>query len=1104
MLFLCCSLFACQSDSDSGSTSNSTTTEQPASTNAGTGTGFQLLSPEQSGVQFANNLTEDTEQNYLNFEYIYNGGGVAVGDINNDGLPDLYFSGNEVPNKLYLNKGNLKFEDITEQAGVAADEGWYTGVSMVDINNDGWLDIYVCKSDWRKKGNYDRRNLLYINQGDGTFQEKAEEYRLAENGYSIQASFFDYDKDGDLDVYITNHPMEFGRPIKNRDQKVANPPEAVRDKLYRNNGKNTFSEVGKKAGIVNYSHGLGIVTADVNQDGWVDVYVTNDYDEPDFLYLNQGDGTFKESLQEMTGHISLFAMGVDIADINNDALPDIMTTEMLPESYKRSKTNMASMEPERFVEMTQTGLHHQYMHNSLQLNRGNQQFSEISQLSGISKTDWSWACLISDYNNDGWKDIFVANGYKRDVFDKDFAKKSAKIIHKNNGNIPLYDLYEIMPSTKLTNYLYQNNGDLTFSKKSPEWGLKEETLTQGAAIADLDLDGDLDLVLNNLDDPAMVYRNLTNDQNNYLRIQLKGGLFNQHGLGAKVTIRYDGTEQYQEMITVRGYQSSSEPVLHFGLGQTKTVEAVEVVWLNGQVSQLKDVASNQVLTIDQKEASGKYAAEASSQPLLAERSKNLLDQPFVHQENTFDDYQVQVLLPHKLSQLGPFTAVGDVNGDGLEDFYVGGAMNQAGALYLQRQGGFKKQKVALFETDKTYEDMDALFFDADQDGDQDLYVVSGGTELPAKHAFYQDRLYLNDGRGGFSKSTGLPQILASGSCVEAHDFDKDGDLDLFVGGRVIPNLYPYSTQTYLFRNDGGTFTDIALETSRGLVLQGMVTSAVWTDFDQDGAEDLIVVGEWMPIKFFKNQNGAFVEVTDQYGMSNTVGWWNKIVATDFDQDGDEDFVIGNLGLNYKFHASNEKPFHVYCDDFDGNQTMDIVLAKYDGDTRVPIRGRQCSSEQMPFVAQKFPTYNAFADASVDDILGEQIGEALHYEARIFESIILVNEGGQYQIKKLPVEAQFSTINGIVPGDFDDDGHIDLLLAGNMYGSEPETTRADASIGLLLKGDAQHNFTALAPSESGFVVPYDVKDLQTIQLGKNKQTAILVTCNDDALRVYTEL
>ncbi len=1102
--YLCClSLFigsfsACQSDateSTDSTSSNSTTNNQK-------GGGFELLSPGRSGIKFANNLTEDVEQNYLNFEYIYNGGGVAIGDINNDGLPDVYFSGNEVPNKLYLNKGDLKFEDITDVAGVAADDGWYTGVSMVDINSDGWLDIYVCKSDWRKKGEYNRQNLLYINQKDGTFEEKAKAYGLAENGYSIQASFFDYDKDGDLDVYITNHPMEFGSPVKDRDRKVANPPDATRDKLYENTGKNNFREIGKKAGIVNYAHGLGIVTADIDKDGWIDIYVTNDYEEPDFLYINQKDGTFKEEVQKMTNHISLFAMGVDIADINNDGWADIMTTEMLPENYKRSKTNMASMNPEKLTRMVKGGMHHQYMHNSLQLNRGNGRFSEISQLAGISKTDWSWACLLDDYDNDGLKDLFVANGYKRDVFDKDFAKESAKIIAKNNGKVPLHDLYEIMPSTKLTNYIYKNNGDLTFTNVSDQWGMDQKTFSQGAAIADLDQDGDLDLVINNLDDEAMIYENkASGNGNNYLKLKLKGKLFNTNGLGAKVTLNYNGTKQFKEMIMVRGFQSSSEPVMHFGLGDLSQIDEVIVEWLDGKTSVMKAVKTNQTLSLDYKDANGSKNISAASNQLFVEETNKILDQPFKHKENKFDDYKVQVLLPHKLSQLGPFTTTGDVNGDGLEDFYIGGAMNQTGALYLQTSKGFKRKKVSAFEKDKSHEDMDALFFDADQDGDLDLYVVSGGTELPAKDAFYHDRLYTNNGKGIFTKSSEIPETLASGSCVEAFDYDQDGDLDLFVGGRVIPNMYPYSTQTYLLRNDNGTFVDVAIETSREMVLQGMVTDAVWTDFNKDGAYDLIVVGEWMPVKFFQNQSGNFVEVTEQMGMSETTGWWNTITESDIDGDGDQDFILGNLGSNYKFHASPEKPFHIYSADFDGNKSMDIVLVKYDGDNEVPVRGRQCSSEQMPFVAQKFPSYNSFADAKVEDIFGENLEKALHYEAKLFESILLINDGGTYRIKKLPVEAQFSSVNSILTADFNQDGHLDLLLGGNLFGSEAETTRADASLGLLLTGNGEGDFKAMTPKTSGFNIPYDVKNMELIKIGKNKKAAVLVACNDDALRVF---
>lgn len=1097
--FFC--LWSCQSDPNS-SDQQEVKNQSP--------TQFILKKSRQTGINFSNTIAEDQQKNYFNFEYIYMGGGVGMGDINNDGLLDLYFSGNQQPNKLYLNKGGFKFEDITAKAGVAGDEHWYTGVNMVDINADGLLDIYVCKGGWEK--NFTRRkNELFINNGDLTFTESAKAYGLDESGHSIQASFFDYDLDGDLDVYITNHPINYNLSLQERLQKRTRPDEAERDKLYQNNGDNTFTEVARAAGIVNYGHGLGLVTADINQDGYPDIYVANDYKEPDYLYINDGNGRFVNKIETYTGHISFNSMGVDIADINNDGYEDIFVTEMLPDDHKRSKTNMAPMNAKMFFGMLQLGLHYQYMQNTFQLNRGpvpgnpsDVRFSEVGQLAGLAKTDWSWACLMEDFDNDGFKDIFIANGFKRDVFDNDYKAKAEEEAKKRGGRLSLEKLYEIMPATKLSNFFYHNKGDgLSFENKSKAWGLGQETLSQGAVTGDLDNDGDLDLVVNNLDQEAFIYENQSeHNGNHYLQLQLEAG--DGHPLsiiGTKVTLKNKGQLQFQALKSARGYQSSPSRIMHFGLGKTAQVEQIIISWTDGKKTILEDVATDQLLTVSYADAQAVDIPVPAIKSLFVDQTSERLSPVFKHQENDFYDFQNQVLLPHSMSKLGPFFAVGDLNGDQLEDFFVGGASKQAGAIYLQQQNGsFKQKKEAVFESDRSYEDQGACLFDADQDGDLDLYVVSGGAEFKAKTPFYQDRLYLNNGNADFVKSQGLPSILGSGSCVKAADYDKDGDLDLFVGGRVFPDFYPSPTKSYLLQNNGGQFVDVSMNIAPGLSLPGMVTDAVWTDINEDGWEDIIVVGEWMSIRIFQNQNGQrFADVSEQYGTNDTNGWWNRIIASDYDQDGDMDYIVGNLGKNYKFKASPETPFHVYSGDFDRNGTYDIILAKDYQKTLVPVRGRECSSEQMPFIKEKFPTFSAFSEASVADIMGADIEQALHYQLTHFQSVLLQKEGAQLKMIPLPKEAQFAPVNGILAEDFDQDGSVDLIIGGNMFGSEPETAKADAAIGLLLR-QTEGRFKAESALQSGIYWPGDVKDVQSIKIGKEQQKGILVANNNAAIQL----
>lgn len=1070
---------------------------------------FKKVSSARSGVTFKNIVDENIDNYFDFFAYVYNGGGVGIGDINNDGLSDIYFTGNEVPNKLYLNEGNLKFKDITESAGVAGNGKWNNGVTMVDINADGLLDIYVCKGGWHDT-EAQRRNLLFVNQGDLTFKEQAKEFGLDEPGYSIHASFFDMDNDSDLDLYVTNRPDSFDLPLTEMVRQKKLSPAASRDRLFLND-KGKFRDIAVQAGIINnFGYALSVVTSDLNNDGWSDIFVANDFAEGDYMYINQKNGTFKEMITKATNHISMYSMGTDVADINNDGLEDIFVSEMLPADYQRSKVSMPSMDIAGFHAIVDAGMHKQYMHNALHLNQGNNFFSDISQLSGVAKTEWSWSVLLSDFDNDGNRDIFVANGYKRDVFDGDSQQKLAAFVESNRHKYSspqdmlekgFKEFISVYEPIKVKNYLFQNKGDLQFEDAGNKWGFYETSFSNGAAVGDLDNDGDLELVVNNLDDEAFIFENTSSATSNYLKVKLNGPKGNADGIGAKVTVYHAGTMQYFENKTVRGYLSSNEPIVHFGLGKISKVDSIKVVWNDGKETHLQSIKVNQLLKVGYADARGQSPLRGSGGEgqVFQESTSNILS-IFTHRENDFYEFKDQILLPHMFSRSGPFISVGDVNNDGTDDFFVGGAANQAGSLYLQSENKLTKKSVAAFENDKSYEDMGSVFFDADGDGDNDLYVVSGGGELAEGNMLYQDRLYINDGQGNFTKSI-LPKTKSSGSCVVPYDTDSDGDLDLFRGGQVVAGNYPKSPKNYLLINDKGKFFDKTDAIAPGLSETGMVNSAVWVDLNGDKNAELVVVGEWMPIKIYQYKDGKLVNVSDEYGLQNTEGWWNKIVADDIDGDGDMDLIAGNLGENYKFKASIERPFQVFAKDFDNNGTNDIFLARYYKDNLVvPIRGKECTSQQMPGIAQKFPTYLSFAQSDINGILGKDIESAMHYKAHLFSSVMLINENGRLVIKRLPTEAQLSTINGIIVRDFDGDGHKDILIAGNKFDVEVETTAADASPGVFLKGMGNLEFKSIKHFESGFSVPFNVKDIQMVSI-KGKPV-ILVGVNDEKVRVFS--
>lgn len=1070
---------------------------------------FRKLDPAVSGLQFNNIVEENYHHNYFDtFAYVYNGAGVATGDFNNDGLIDVYFTGNEVGNKLFINEGKLKFRDVTQSAGVAAKNGWNNGVTLADINNDGFLDIYVCRGGFRDSDE-NRKNLLFINNGDLTFTENAAKYGLADDGYSIHAAFFDMDNDNDLDMYLTNRPDSFYLGLSRMVSGKRNPPDKCRDKLFRNDG-GTFREIGRTAGINhNFGYALAVVTADLNNDGWEDIFVSNDYADNDYMYINQKNGTFRDEVKTMTNHLSLFSMGADIADLNNDGFEDILVVEMLPENYKRSKVSMPRMDVEGFWAIVDSGFQKQYMHNVLHLNNGNGFFSDVSQMAGVSKTEWSWATLASDFDNDGYRDIFVANGYRRDLFDGDIQQKQDLYVRANANRYSsatemfekgFKEYMEIYDPIKVRNYLFHNKGALRFENVSEPWGFKDSTFSNGAAVADFDNDGDLDLVINNLDGASDLYENLTDKKNNYLRIKLQGPQKNPDGIGAKISLYHDGKlQQFFQQKIVRGYLSSNEPVVHFGLGNTGAVDSVVVTWPGGKTNVVANVKPNQVLNVAFKDATGQYR-QPVYQPLFAEASGKLLSSPFVHKENKYDEYKDQVLLPHEFSKSGPFIATGDVNADGEADFFIGGAKDQAARLYLQQNGKFVVKDIAAFEADKKYEDMGASFFDADGDGDMDLYVVSGGSEFPEGSEMYNDRVYTNDGHGNFSRSAVLPTV-SSGSCITVVDFDGDGDMDVFRGGEVVAHQYPYPPDSYFFINEKGRFVNKTKELAPDIQKPGMVKSAAWADLDGDKKPELVLAGEWMPVRVFKNSDGKLKEVSSDFEFAGTEGWWNKIIADDVDGDGDLDIVAGNIGENHKFQASKEKPFEVYAKDFDGNGTNDIFLAKHLPDRMVPIRGRECTSQQCPMIAQKFPTYLSFAESDLAGILGsESLESALHYQAHMFSTVIFENVNGRFTARRLPLEAQLSTVNGIIVKDFDGDGKKDILIAGNKFDVEVETTANDASPGIFLKGAGQLQFISLKPLQSGFFVPFNVKDIQFIPM-KSKMGAVLVSSNNDSLRVF---
>ncbi|MEM9143650.1 MAG: VCBS repeat-containing protein, partial [Bacteroidota bacterium] len=958
--------------------------------------------------------------------------------------------------------------------------------------------IYVCRSG-ALKNNGRRQNRLFINQRDGTFREEAEKWQLNDPGFSTQSYFFDYDKDGDLDMYLVNHRVDFENTAR-LDMRIEQSfSRFTSDKLYRNDGT-WFTEVTHKAKMVNKAWGLSASIGDFNGDNWPDVYVCNDFLTPDILYINNRNGTFSNQILDRINHISFSSMGSDYADFNNDLFPDLLVLEMASEDHIRSKENMASMNTGAFWNLVRNDYHYQYMQNTLQLNSAKGKFSEIAQLSGIAKTDWSWAPLIADFDNDGFKDVFITNGILKDMGNQDF--RTELVQRYTLGDIPDFqEVTQMLPSHKLANYSYRNNRDYTFTNTSKSWGFDKETQSNGVAYADFDNDGDLDLVINNINDGAMLYRN--NDAHNFLQIRLHGNSKNTFAIGAKVTVSTLDGDQYQELYMSRGFLSSVQNILNFGVGTAQNVARVKVEWPNGQITELRNVAANQILVLDQEKADPVPVENRRVDRVLPlsqinSESKGI---SFKHSENPFDDFKEQILLPHSQSKNGPFIDKADVNGDGLDDFYIGGASGQSGELYYQQENGtFSKDESPVWQSDKSYEDLGVLFFDADSDTDQDLYVVSGGSENPEGSAFFQDRLYINDGRGNFRKGAGLlPRIRASGQLVQSSDIDGDGDLDLFVGGSVVQDKYPYAPRSYMLINDKGKFTDMTEEVAPGLSNIGMVTDASFTDYDNDGDEDLILVGEWMPITTFRNTAGSFAKV-ELEAFKDTEGIWFSIAANDLDKDGDMDYFVGNLGKNTKFKASVEKPFHVFCDDFDNSGSYDIVLTNNYKGSLVPLRGRECSSQQMPFIGDKFKTYHEFANASLIDIYGARnLENALHLQSKTLTSVFLENRGNdQFSIHQLPNTLQMAPIMDFEFVDLNGDDFQEVIAIGNHYHSEVETVRYDASYGAVLTF-VDGMLLEQKMEKTGFFNEGNSKDM--VVLETQEKDVLLITNNDDTPNVF---
>ena len=1081
---------------------------------------FKKIAASASGIHFSNTITENDSINPIDLDFLYNGGGVALGDFNNDGLPDIYFTASTVSNKLYLNKGALSFTDITSVAKVSGEGSWCNAASVVDINNDGWQDIYVCTSI--KSNPEQRKNLLYINQGLNSsgipvFKEMAAAYGLADTSYSVHAAFFDYDNDGDLDMYLLTTRLAKREAVSFSSNKTENNTADI-DKLYRNNWNEplqhpVFTDVSKQAGITDAGFGLGVAIADINRDGWKDIYVCNDFFGSDLLYINNKNGSFTNKITAYCKHTSQNAMGNDIADINNDGLADIISVDMNPEDNYRKKKNMSSNNYFIYQNMLYENLELQYVRNTLQLNSGpvpgsndsllHPVFSDIAFYTGTAETDWSWSPLLADVDNDGNRDILITNGYPRDVTDHDFTAfrgKARNLVGKDQ-------LIAEIPSIKVANYAFRNNGNLQFENSSSAWGMTAPSFSNGAVCADLDNDGDLDYVVNNINDLAFVYENTSrsaeNKSANYIAVQFKGTTKNPAGIGAWAAIFYDkGKQQVYENSPYRGYLSTGDTKAFFGLGSITAIDSAVITWTGGKQQKILNPPVNQLLKVDEKNAGiyGNHEMQMVNREALFTDITAATGINYRHQEQDYIDFDKERLLPHKLSQYGPAMAAGDVDGNGLDDLFIGGSGDYPGKFLLQQPNGkfTAKDLPALTAKDaRRPENMGVLLFDADNDGDPDLYCASGSNEFIANTKNYQDQFFLNTGKGNFiyDSTVSFPINYTSKSCIKAADIDNDGDLDLFIGGRCLPGKYPLPVSSFIYRNDSRNgkivFTDISADVSKDLQQAGMVCDALWTDFNNDGWTDLIMLGEWMAPVFLQNKQGKFENITAQSGIGNQYGWWNSIVAGDFDNDGDMDYVAGNLGQNAYLRASDQYPVNIYAKDFDGNESIDAIITHFlkapDGTKKeYTALNRDDIMTQLPGLKKKFLTYKDFANAGFHDLFTEaQMKNVLTLHVNNFKSCFIKNLGkGKFTMEALPVAAQLSPLFGMAAADFNNDGNLDIAIAGNDFGNEVSNGRYDAFNGLVMTGDGKGHFIPQTPAAAGIFLPGDTKAVVTLNTTGN--------------------
>jgi enediyne biosynthesis protein E4 len=1083
-------LAACAGSEQKQETSSGRTSAPPVD-----GHLFTRLPASYTGIRFENRVEDTPELNVFTYRNFYNGGGVAAGDLDGDGLPDVMLTSNEHGPRLYLNKGHFEFQDVTGEAGVRGKEVWATGVTFADVNGDGLLDIYICFAG--NVAGKQRANELYINQGKDqngvpTFKEMAAQYGIADEGPSTQAAFLDYDRDGNLDLFLVNNSYRPANSFGLRNIRNVRDPLGGH-KLFHNDGNGHFTDVSAKAGIYGseIAFGLGVVVSDVNRDGWPDIYVSNDFFERDYLYINNHDGTFDERLDREMPYISYFSMGLDIADVNNDGWPDVYTTDMLPADENRLRTTSTFESWEAYQARISNGFHRQVMRNMLQLNNGNGTFSDIGQLAGVARTDWSWSALLADLDLDGFKDIYVTNGIARDVTSQDYvaflANQRTMLTATKGKRVDFQALTRAMTSTKLRHYAFRNKGDLTFEDVTASWGLDTPSFGNGATYVDLDGDGALDLIVNNTNDTAFVYRNNARSllkANHYLQVKLEGE-GNRFALGARVSVQNGSDTLYQELSPTRGFESSADYILTFGLGKSDSVGAVIVTWPDQRVSTVKNVASNQRITIRQsRSVRPPYALPAPPREVLTDVTQRV-SFPFVHHENDFVDFGRERLMPRMLSTEGPLMAVADVNGDGLDDVFIGGAKGQPGALLIQQEaGGFVSSNERLLAQDSASEDIGAVFFDANGDGKPDLYVSTGGTEFSEAAAQLVDRLYLNDGKGNFRKAVGaLPPLTISSSRVAAADFDGDGAIDLFVGGRSIPGRYGLDPRSVLLRNDSrGHFTDVADAAAPGLSHVGMVTDAVWKDVDGDGRVDLIVVGEWMPITIFHNAGGGKLVKMSVPGLENSSGWWNRIIAGDFTDDGRVDFIVGNLGLNSRLQASASEPVTMYIKDFAHSGFAQQIISYYNGGKAYPLELRDDLLRSLPALRDRYPTYKDYAQQTMADVFpAKELADAVIKNAYTFATSLVRNNGdGSFTVVPLPSAAQIAPMYGIAAADIDGDGKLDLVMAGNLEGVKPEIGSLTAGYGIFLRGDGRGHFSPVRGSESGFMVPGQARDIQRVR------------------------